>query len=175
MNGVFARNSTNDNFEFSILWTLYSQIWPWEMHSCPSKSPCGFSLVAKKSSFACLSNFEELFFARSPECIFFFKNFQNSKMNSGLLAKKKFAKTGQTSPNSIFWQQERTHTDFLVDKNAFPMARFGCKMPRKSKTQNCHLCHFLRIPRSYEPKKNTVSQKYQNSVTKFWCQLYLST
>ena len=71
------------------------------------------------------------------------------KMHSGLLAKKKFLKIGQTSPNSIFWQQERTHTDFLVDKNAFPMARFGCKMARKSKTQNCHLCHFLRIPRSY--------------------------
>ena len=64
-------------------------------------------------------------------------------------SEKKIHQNWTNKQKTIFWQQERTHTDFLVDKNAFTMARFGCKMARKSKTQNCHLCYFLRIPRSY--------------------------
>ena len=69
MSGVFARNGTNDIFDFSILGTNYSQIWPWEMHSCSFKSSYGLSSIIRKNSFS-LCNFDELFSREESACIF---------------------------------------------------------------------------------------------------------
>ena len=146
MNGVFARNSTNDNFEFSIFGAFYSQIWPWEMPSCPSKSPCGFLLPKNRFLLVCqiLMNF----FSLGVQNASFFSKSKNAFWTP---SEKKNPQNWTNKQTKIFWQQERTHTDFLMDK-AFPMTRFGCKVSTKSKTQNCHLCYFLRIPRSYHAK-----------------------
>ena len=105
----------------------------------------GCLVCEKKIVWACLSKFDELFLREESACIFWILKNENA---CRLLTRKKFVNIGNKQTKD-FWEHERTHTNFLMDKNAFPMARFGCKRPRKSKTQNCHLCHILRIPCSY--------------------------
>ena len=87
----------------------------------------------------------------------FFPKFKNAFWTP---SEKKVPQNWTNKQKTIFWQQERTHTDFLMDKNAFPMARFGCKVYKKSKTQNCHLCYFLRIPRSYRDPYCIIGQNF---------------
>ena len=133
MSGVFARNGTNDIFDFSILGTNYSQIWHREMHSCSFKSSYGLSSMRKNSSFACLSNFYELFSREESACIFWILKNKNAFPTP---REKKFVKIAQTSKRRVFAYARQPIRAFEWARMHFPRLDLAVSRPPNRKLKN---------------------------------------